>query len=62
MPPANVRSQAAASSEAFDWILRDVSFTNEPGETVAIAAIPARKTTIISSLMRFADIQSVCPH
>ena len=42
----------------FDWILRDVSFTIEPGETVAIVGhTGAGKTTIISLLMRFYDIQ-----
>jgi ATP-binding cassette subfamily B protein len=54
----NGHSQNAASSEAFDWILRDVSFTIEPGETVAIVGhTGAGKTTIISLLMRFYDIQ-----
>jgi ATP-binding cassette subfamily B protein len=47
-----------AEAEAFDWILRDVSFTIEPGETVAIVGhTGAGKTTIISLLMRFYDIQ-----
>ena len=41
-----------------DWVLRDVSFTIEPGETVAIVGhTGAGKTTIISLLMRFYDIQ-----
>jgi ATP-binding cassette, subfamily B, multidrug efflux pump len=49
---------AVNGSEAFDWILRDVSFTIEPGETVAIVGhTGAGKTTIISLLMRFYDIQ-----
>ncbi|HKD79805.1 MAG TPA: ABC transporter ATP-binding protein [Candidatus Angelobacter sp.] len=44
--------------ETFDWVLRDVSFTIEPGETVAIVGhTGAGKTTIISLLMRFYDIQ-----
>ena len=48
----------SAEAEAFDWILRDVSFTIEPGETVAIVGhTGAGKTTIISLLMRFYDIQ-----
>jgi len=41
-----------------DWILRDLSFTIEPGETVAIVGhTGAGKTTIISLLMRFYDVQ-----
>jgi len=49
---------AEAHAETFDWILRDVSFTIEPGETVAIVGhTGAGKTTIISLLMRFYDIQ-----
>jgi ATP-binding cassette subfamily B multidrug efflux pump len=45
-------------AETYDWILRDVSFTIEPGETVAIVGhTGAGKTTIISLLMRFYDIQ-----
>jgi ATP-binding cassette subfamily B protein len=43
---------------AMDWVLRDVSFTIEPGETVAIVGhTGAGKTTIISLLMRFYDVQ-----
>ena len=41
-----------------DWVLRDVSFTIEPGETIAIVGhTGAGKTTIISLLLRFYDIQ-----
>src|SRR5437773_1092156 len=41
-----------------DWVLRDVSFAIEPGETVALVGHPgAGKTTIISLLMRFYDVQ-----
>jgi ATP-binding cassette, subfamily B, multidrug efflux pump len=41
-----------------DWVLRDVSFTIKPGETVAIVGhTGAGKTTIISLLMRFYDVQ-----
>jgi ATP-binding cassette, subfamily B, multidrug efflux pump len=47
----------AESSEP-DWVLRDVSFTIQPGETVAIVGhTGAGKTTIISLLMRFYDVQ-----
>lgn len=42
----------------WDWILRDVSFTVEPGENIAIVGhTGAGKTTIISLLMRFYDVQ-----
>ncbi len=45
-------------SGGYDWVLRDVSFTIQPGETVAIVGhTGAGKTTIISLLMRFYDIQ-----
>jgi ATP-binding cassette subfamily B multidrug efflux pump len=41
-----------------DWVLRDVNFAIEPGETVAIVGhTGAGKTTIISLLMRFYDVQ-----
>ena len=44
--------------QEFDWVLRDVSFTIEPGETVAIVGhTGAGKTTIISLLLRFYDVQ-----
>jgi ATP-binding cassette subfamily B multidrug efflux pump len=54
LPPGNSRVVSAEP----DWILRDVSFTIEPGETVAIVGhTGAGKTTIISLLMRFYDVQ-----
>ena len=41
-----------------DWVLRDVSFTIRPGETIAIVGhTGAGKTTIISLLLRFYDVQ-----
>lgn len=44
--------------EGEDWILRDVSFTVEHGETVAIVgSTGAGKTTIINLLQRFYDVQ-----
>jgi ATP-binding cassette, subfamily B, multidrug efflux pump len=45
-------------AEEPDWVLRDVSFAIEPGETVAfVGHTGAGKTTIISLLMRFYDVQ-----
>ncbi len=41
-----------------DWVLRDVSFTIDPGETIAVVGhTGAGKTTLISLLLRFYDIQ-----
>jgi len=41
-----------------DWILRDVSFSIEPGETAAIVGhTGAGKTTMMSLLLRFYDVQ-----
>ena len=41
-----------------DWILRDVSFVLAPGETIAVVGhTGAGKTTLISLLMRFYDVQ-----
>src|SRR5213083_709144 len=51
-------STASARASQPDWVLRDVSFVIEPGETVAIVGhTGAGKTTIISLLMRFYDVQ-----
>jgi len=41
-----------------DWVLRDVSFTIRPGETIAVVGhTGAGKTTLISLLLRFYDVQ-----
>jgi ATP-binding cassette subfamily B multidrug efflux pump len=55
-------SQASESgngaSATPDWVLRDVSFSIEPGETVAVVGhTGAGKTTLISLLLRFYDVQ-----
>jgi ATP-binding cassette subfamily B protein len=48
----------AEATDEMDWVLRDVSFTIESGQTVAIVGhTGAGKTTIISLLLRFYDIQ-----
>ncbi len=44
--------------EQLDWVLRDVSFAIEPGETAAVVGhTGAGKTTLISLLLRFYDVQ-----
>ena len=41
-----------------DWVLRDVSFTVGPGETVAVVGhTGAGKTTLMNLLLRFYDVQ-----
>jgi ATP-binding cassette subfamily B multidrug efflux pump len=56
--PVQAEQGSATVTTEPDWILRDVSFTIEPGETVAIVGhTGAGKTTIISLLMRFYDVQ-----
>ncbi len=55
---ANGSKAAAAATQEWDWVLRDTSFTLEPGETVAIVGhTGAGKTTLISLLLRFYDVQ-----
>jgi ATP-binding cassette, subfamily B, multidrug efflux pump len=46
-----------AALKDIDWILKDVSFTVEPGHTVAIVGhTGAGKTTLTSLMMRFYDV------
>jgi ATP-binding cassette subfamily B multidrug efflux pump len=55
-PAESFRSDAGSGEP--DWVLRDVSFTLEPGQTVAIVGhTGAGKTTLISLLLRFYDVQ-----
>jgi ATP-binding cassette, subfamily B, multidrug efflux pump len=57
--PAQSGSETATPTHPeADWVLRDVSFAIEPGETVAVVGhTGAGKTTLISLLMRFYDVQ-----
>jgi len=49
---------AVGQSGEPDWVLRDVNFVLEPGETIAVVGhTGAGKTTLISLLMRFYDVQ-----
>ncbi|HEY0796379.1 MAG TPA: ABC transporter ATP-binding protein [Acidisarcina sp.] len=55
---AEVQETRTPDGECIEWILRGVSFTIEPNQTAAIVGhTGAGKTTIISLMMRFYDIQ-----
>jgi len=60
--PASARIEFDDVSFAYkgeDWVLRNVSFTIEPGETIAVVGhTGAGKTTLISLLLRFYDVQT----
>ena len=58
VPERNAEGEINPHAGEPDWVLKDVSFAVEPGETVAIVGhTGAGKTTMISLLLRFYDVQ-----
>jgi ATP-binding cassette subfamily B protein len=57
--PSNAKGGAASDlSSSPDWVLRDLTFSIESGETIAVVGhTGAGKTTLISLLLRFYDVQ-----
>ncbi|MBL8210196.1 MAG: ABC transporter ATP-binding protein [Bryobacterales bacterium] len=57
-PPAIEFDHAWFAYKGEDWVLRDVSFRIEPGETIAVVGhTGAGKTTLSNLLLRFYDLQ-----
>jgi ATP-binding cassette, subfamily B, multidrug efflux pump len=57
-PAQTGQSPVSTQASEPDWVLRDVNFALEPGETIAVVGhTGAGKTTLISLLMRFYDVQ-----
>jgi ATP-binding cassette subfamily B protein len=58
VPERNSDGELNPNAGEPDWVLKDVSFAVEPGETAAIVGhTGAGKTTMISLLLRFYDVQ-----
>jgi ATP-binding cassette subfamily B protein len=58
VPERNAEGEPSPNAGEPDWVLKDVSFAVEPGETAAIVGhTGAGKTTMISLLLRFYDVQ-----
>jgi ATP-binding cassette subfamily B multidrug efflux pump len=57
-PARTEQSPVTTQAAEPDWVLRDVNFVLEPGQTIAVVGhTGAGKTTLISLLMRFYDVQ-----
>ncbi len=56
--PVDPEAAALPDEDEAEWVLRDIDFVVEPGQKVAlVGATGAGKTSIISLLMRFYDVQ-----
>jgi ATP-binding cassette, subfamily B, multidrug efflux pump len=56
--PSSASGNGHSTDSESDWVLRDVNFAIEPGETIAVVGhTGAGKTTLISLLLRFYDVQ-----